>query len=330
MMAPNHTDYNARQTPSQAAGILLLCVAALLWSLNGAIIKLLYADGTGPPGTTIAFYRSLVAGLFLLPFAFHHPSRHIAGSDRWFRFRSLRAAPGQRSLFGIQTAAVLGTVLFTVMTIGFVIANTMTTAANAIILQYTSTFWVFALSPLLLKERSASRDFWLLGVAMVGIAIIFAGNARTDLAGLVVALGAGLAYGLQTIMIRRLRSADSAAVAVLLNLGSAALLLPAVALFGQFSMSPREWLLMVTMGVVQFGIPYYLYTLGLRHVRASRATLITLLEPILVPVWTYLAVAEIPPGETLLGGVIILAALLLLILGERKGSPTPSHSTADS
>ncbi len=240
------------------------------------------------------------------------------------------AAQGQRSIFGLQPIAVYCTVFFTAMTLAFIIANTMTAAANAIILQYTSTFWIFALSPWLLKERAAARDVWLLGVAMVGISIIFAGNARTDLAGLIVALTSGLFFALLTMMLRHLRRADSAALAVLLNLGSAALLLPVVALLGKFHLETREMLLLLAMGVIQFGIPYYLYTLGLARVPAHQAAIATLLEPILVPLWTYLAVSETPPAETLLGGVIILVALLLFLLGGRKNTSPQTHSTSDA
>ncbi len=64
----------SRDQRSHATGILLLCGAGLMWSFNGAFIKLLYADGTGPPGATIAFYRSLIAGMFLVPLALRRPT----------------------------------------------------------------------------------------------------------------------------------------------------------------------------------------------------------------------------------------------------------------
>lgn len=312
------------QTPhtddARPGGMALLCGAGALWSLNGALIKLLYADGVGPHGATIACYRSLIAGVFLLPLAL----RRRPGFDRWSRLASLRARSGRRSVLGLRAPAVLCTLFFTAMTLAFILANTMTTAANAIILQYTSTFWVFALSPWLLSERAHARDVGLLVVAMVGIAIIFAGNARTDLAGLLVALTSGLFFALLTMLLRQLRDVDSGAMAVMLNLGSGIILLPVVACWGDFALDPREWLLMLTLGIVQFGIPYYLYTLGLARIPAHQAAIATLLEPLLVPIWTYLAVSEVPPAETLLGGAIILVALLLFLRGagaDRRAAP---------
>jgi drug/metabolite transporter (DMT)-like permease len=277
--------------------LLLLFMAGTLWSLNGALIKLVNERGQGPHGVTIACYRSFVAGIVLLPLAIG-------------RFRTVKPASG-RSVLGMRPAAVSCVVFFTLMTACFVVANTMTEAANAIILQYTSTFWIFALSPLVLNERASGRELWIVGLAMVGIGIIFAGNASTSALGLVIALGAGLFYALLTLMLRQMRDSDSAALTVLNNLGSAILLFPAVCLIGGMWVSPRAAILLVVMGVVQFGLPYYLYTLGLARVPAYQAAIATMIEPVLVPLWTYIAVREPVPWPTAVGGGVILVALLI-------------------
>ncbi len=305
----SHLD--ARPVRSYRWGIALLFAAAVLWSLNGALIKLINEGGRGPHGVTIAFYRSLVAGLFLLPLARGklHTLRGTA--------RSLEGH-GRPDGGGLRPAAIACVVLFTLMTASFVVANTMTKAANVIILQYTSTFWIFALSPWVVQEKPRAGDLWILVLAMAGIAVIFAGNAAASLYGLVIALASGLFFGLLTLMIRQLRDCDSAAVTVLNNLGSAALLLPAAWLIGGLMLSPRGWVLIIAMGVVQFGIPYYMYTLGLTRVPAHQAALITMAEPVLVPVWTYLAVREAVPVTTLAGGGVILIALVVFIRKARR------------
>lgn len=309
---PADIDKQTTESRQYTRGILLLLAAALLWSLNGALIKLLIRDGDGPDGVTIAFYRSLIAGMFLLPFArgkFHtlRPKKaNNANTDKPIRW------------WQIRPAGICCVIFFTLMTLCFVIANIHTEAANAIILQYTSTFWIFSLSPLLLKEKPQRKDLWILGIAMVGIVIIFLGNAATDLFGLMVALGAGLFYALLTIMIRQMRDSDSAAVMVLNCLGSALLLLPVALYMGDMMLSQREWVLITIMGVVQFGLPYYLYTLGLVKVPAYQAALITLVEPVLVPIWTYLAVSEIPNKDTFVGGSVIMLALIMFIRSTTK------------
>lgn len=290
---------------SYAWGIVFLLLASLLWSLNGALIKLLFEGGQGADPVAIAFYRSLFAGLFLLPLA----------RGKW---RTLGGSKGGLPRRGIRPTAVWCVVVFTLMTACFVIANTKTESANAIILQYTSTFWIFALSPWFLRERARTGDLWILGLAMVGIAIIFAGNASTDLGGLTIALASGLFFGLLTMMIRRLRDSAPAALTVFNNLGSAVLLLPFAWGMGSLLLSSRALFLLILMGIVQFGTPYYLYTLGLARVPAYQASLITMLEPVLVPVWTYMAVGERVPPTTLIGGAVILTALVLFVLAAQR------------
>jgi len=299
----------------QLVGLLLVLAAAMLWSLNGALIKLVNEDGRGPHGVTIAFYRSLIAGLFLLPFG-------------WRGFRTLRSSKRPASRLPIRPTAIWCVIFFSLMTVSFVVANTMTHAANAILLQYTSTFWIFGLSPWLLGEKPNRSDLWILGLAMIGIGVIFAGpwiaermgidiglgsdvNASVSIAGLFIALSAGLFYGLLTLMIRRMRDCDSASVTVLNNLGAAVLLVVPAILVGQLMLTPRAWLFVTFMGIVQFGLPYYFYTLGLARIPAHQAALITMAEPVLVPIWTYLAIGEVPVVTTLIGGGVILMALLL-------------------
>ena len=287
---------------------MLVLGAAVLWSLNGALIKLVYDEGRGPHGVIIAFYRSLFAGLVLLPLA-------------WGKLHTLRSSSGQRTRLWIRPAGLSCVLFFSLMTVCFVVANTQTEAANAIILQYTSTFWVFGLSPWLLHERPRFNDLGMLGLAIVGIGIIFFGNAQSGVLGLVNALGSGLFFGLLTLMIRRMRDSDSAAVTVLNNLGSAVLILPVAVVLGGLFVSPRALMLLVLLGVVQFGIPYYLYTLGLVRIPAYQAALITMAEPVLVPVWTYLAVGEKIPPATMVGGGFILVALALFVFSARRAQP---------
>jgi len=315
-------------------GILLLFAAAVLWSLSGALIKMIHVGGQGPSGVTIAFYRSLIAGLFIWPFSrgkWHtlrqrNPldTRGVAQARQSRLAAACGSAPNQapvndaRSKLLIRPAAIGCVLFFTVMTASFVVANTKTNAANAIILQYTSTFWVFALSPWLLRERPGARDIGFLGLAMIGIAIIFVGGSSTDLAGLLIALASGLFFALLTLMIRLMRDVDSAAITTLNCLGSAVLLFPVVLVLGEFVVSARELALLAVLGVVQFGLPYYLYSRGLAQVQAHQAALITTVEPVINPLWAYLALGEMVPRTTVTGGIVILAALVFFLRGAQK------------
>ncbi len=281
---------------STRQGIALLIGAAVLWSANGILIKSLSAANVSP--WTIACGRSLIAALFLTPWALRE--RRTIVLDRW----------------------LLGAVLmFTGMTLTFVTATTMTSAANAIILQYTAPAWVFLLSPWLLGERSQPRQWLALAVAMAGVAYIFVAQYRGDAGGLWVALTSGLVFGVQSVLFRRVRTVGPFALAWLTCLGSGLLLSPGLLAAAGQDLTARAFVLLAVMGVVQFGVPYVLYSAGLQRVRAQQAILIVLLEPVLNPIWPWLAGIEAPAGSTLIGGAIILSAIACLSL-----SPPPRRA----
>jgi len=176
-------------------GVLLLLAAAVLWSLNGLLIKTLQADGVG--GCTIAAGRSVFAALVLAPWALRG-WKPIA-EKRWV------------------VAAVLA---FTGMTITFVLATTLTTAANAIILQYTAPAWVFLFAPIILGESTQTRQWLALAGAMIGVAIIFLWQFTSDAPGLGIALTSGLVFGTQPVLFRRVRSLRPVVLAFLACAGS--------------------------------------------------------------------------------------------------------------
>lgn len=291
-------------------GVLALLACALLWSFNGALIKLL--DRAEVPGVTIACYRSLLGGLVFVPLA-------------WRRRATLRnVAPAW------PIAALLA---FTLMTACFVIATTLTAASNAIILQYTSPIWVFLLSPLLLKERPGRCEGLVLFVALAGVAVIFAGNPAADRTGLLVGLASGLGYGVLTVTLRGLRRVSPTVVAALNALGSGLLLVVPVALWGTFVLPSGAWPLMLLLALVQFTLPYVLFSWALQHVPAHRAALIVLLETVLNPIWTFLAIGEVPPFATLIGGPLILlsvAGWLLLLWYRDRAARHPRPAAPDA
>lgn len=280
------------------AAALILC--ATLWSLNGPLIKLLTQAGV--PYMTTACYRSLFGGVIFVPFLLR--SRRTFG----------RVHPGWP----------IGSVLaFTLMTACFVAATAKTAAANAIILQYTSPIWVFLLSPLLLHERLRRSDVAVLAVAMVGVCIIFFGNATGDAPALVIGLASGLGYGSLTVALRGLRRVDSGAVVAMNFLGSGLILLPAVAVWGAFTLNAYQATLIGLLSVVQFALPYLLFSWALQRIEAHRAALIVLLETVLNPLLTYLLVGEAVPGPTLVGGpLILLSVVVWMILSWRRRAAT--------
>lgn len=274
-------------------GTTLLLVAAALWSLNGGLIKLLGAQGLGP--TSIAAYRSLVAAVFLLPFAYP-------------RFKRLPEP--------VWTGATV--LMFTGMCATFVLATSTTSAANAIILQYTAPAWVFVLSPFIVKERADPKQYIALTISMVAVALIFFAQYETDLFGLSIGMLSGIVFGTQVVLFRRVRVIDPIVLAFLCCAGSGVLLAPFALAFEPVKISTVTvgWLLLT--GVVQFGFPYVVYAAGVRYVSAQRAILIIMLEPVLNPIWTYLFHGEVPHWSTMVGGAVILCSVGYLSLSREN------------
>lgn len=288
-----------RQRNYHAIGVMALVLCAGFWSLNGPLIKVLRqpeGDGVaGLPGITIAAYRSLIGGALFLPLA-------------WRRRGSLR---------GVRPISPIACVLmFTAMTACFVIATTLTAAANAIVLQYLSPIVVFLLSPVLLGVTPRWSEGGVLLLALAGAGVIFFGNPSAELGPLIVAAGSGLGYGALIVLLRLLKGVDPFVVVSMNFLGSGILMAAAIPFVpgGTFDATPKQFAILFLMSVVQFAAPYVLFSWAIRHVEAHQASLIVLLETVLNPIWTYLVVGEIPPGATLIGGPLILASVISWML----------------
>ncbi len=278
-------------------GVAALVLAAALWSLNGPLIKLLNAGGEGVPAETIACLRSLFGGLVMLP----------AARRGWV---VVAAAP--------PFWPILSVTMLTALTFTFVKASTMTAAANAIILQYTAPLWVFLLSPWLLGERPRARDGLVLLLTMAGVFVILAGNPPGEMNALLVATSSGVFFALLQIVLRKLRHVPPATIVAMNFLGSGLLLAP-LALGAGLPGTLWQWLLLAAMGVIQFSLPYLIFSWALRYVEAHRAALLVLLEAVLNPAWTWLAVGEPVPGPTLMGGpLIVLGVALWMVLCARN------------
>lgn len=283
-------------------GIAAIVGTACLWSLNGPLIKLLHEGGQGIDGIAIAFYRSLIGGLFFLPAAWRH------------------RASLTRVGWGWRIASVS---VFTLMTISFVVATTWTTASNAIVLQYTAPVWTFLLSPWILGVRPRLSEGVMLLLSMAGVAIIYGGSSASDSRGLSVALVSGFGYGTLIVLLRRLRAVHPYGVVTMNCLGSGILLAPAVGMGSSFAMTSRQFFLILVLGVFQFGLAYALFSWGIQRVEAHRASLISLVETILNPLGTFFLVGERVPRPTWIGGPLILAGAVGWILLQRKNESSP-------
>jgi drug/metabolite transporter, DME family len=276
---------------SPKTGRLLIAAAALLWSTGGLAIKLLPLTAFG-----VVFWRSLLSSLFLLVV-----------------FR-----PGWE---GMKRASFATALVYAGMILSFVSATKMTTAANAIFLQYTGPLYVLALAPFLLKERFRRADAVAVAAALGGMSLFFVGRLeRGQLAGNLVAVLSGIFFGGTVLLLRRDTRKDPIASMIAGNLLAAVLAFPFA---GNLSLDARSGALVLFLGIIQMGISYILFVRGLAVVEAAEASLIGMLEPMFNPVWAYLGVGERPSQWALLGGTIVLVAVAARTLYASRRAPPP-------
>jgi drug/metabolite transporter (DMT)-like permease len=290
-------------------------LAAVLWSLSGLLTRLLQKDtglGLHEPALSplqIAFYRALFAGLVFLPL--------LRRSDLTFRPLML----GMVACFAAMNALFLS-------------AMALGPAANAILMQNTAPFWVYLVCVYILGEQSDRRSFHAILIGMTGVGIIIAGGWARDGFGKVevtaMGLASGFLYGGIILCLRSMREHSSTWLTTQNHLGSAICLGAAVlaihgpAFWWSWVTTPtsKQIALLAVFGVVQMGLPYLLFARGLRSVSPQEAGTITLLEPILNPLWAYLISpeTETPPPTTWIGGLLILGALAWRYMPRRSPS----------
>jgi drug/metabolite transporter (DMT)-like permease len=275
---------------------LYLLAAAVLWSTAGAAVKLSTLSAW-----QLASGRSLVAALVL--------ALAIPAGRRFLSWRGLAAA-----------VAYAATVVL------FILANKLTTSANAIFLQDTAPLYVLLLSPLLLRERPSRSELAAVPVFLLGLSLFFLDQLNPgQLWGNVIALGSGLAFALCILGLRAV-GAEGSAVLVWGNLiAGASVLLPAL---GGPKPTTLDIGLVVFLGVFQLGLAYALFQRGLRETPAVEASLLILLEPVLNPVWTFVFAGERPGPWALVGGtIILLATAWRTLLGSRGGNAPSTGET---
>ena len=265
--------------PAHRRAVLMLLATAILWSLGGLLIKWVNWNPVA-----IAGMRSLI-GAAVIALMFRKELK-FTGS-----FEQIGAA-----------LAYAGTVVL------FVVANKLTTAANAILLQYTAPVYVALFSPWFLGERARGNDWLSLAAILVGMLLFFGDQLSLDgYLGNGVALASGFCFGWLTLFLRRHREESAISALVLGNLLAALIGLP---FMFQSMPDAASWMGLLLLGVVQLGLPYVMYALALRHVRAVEGILLPMIEPVLNPLWVFLLLGETPGPLALLGGAIILGAVM--------------------
>jgi DME family drug/metabolite transporter len=197
----------------------------------------------------------------------------------------------------------------------FVSATKLTTAANAIFLQYTAPLYLLVLGAVFLNERASKLDLATVAVAFGGMGLFFVGRLEPrDTAGNVLAAASGVTLAVMFTLFRlpacrpEQRPQSMFYGNVLLVVGLLAVNLGRRE-WGMFQPGLADVAGLMFLGIVQIGIAYLLFGFGVARVGALEASLIGMIEPVLNPVWVFLALGERPGWWAVLGGAIIITAV---------------------
>src|SRR5437868_10059113 len=272
--------------------LLLVLGAAILWSTGGLFIKASHLSAY-----ELSFGRSLLAAIIIAIFT-------------------------RREGFGINRISAITSILYAALLILFVLATKLTTAANAIFLQYTAPVYVLILEPLFYKEKFRARDFITVAACVAGMSLFFVGKLRPeDLTGNLFALASGVCFALFFLLLRhsKARNVNRASSAIYGNLIVVLICAPAFIGAMQRGISAADFGRIAYLGIVQIGFAYLLFTLAMaRGVRSLDAGIIGYVEPVLNPVWVFLFIGERPSGWAIIGGAIIVASVIVHMLVESR------------
>ncbi|MCI2062588.1 MAG: DMT family transporter [Eubacteriaceae bacterium] len=273
--------------------MLVMVCCAVMWSTGGVIVKLVSWNPL-----CIAGARGLPASLVLL--AYLLKSGHHIKINRY--------------TVGISAA------VFTTY-VSYVVATKMTTAANAIVIQYLAPVWVVVISAIFLHEKFTKTDIAVVAISTVGIMFFFFDKLSVrGMVGNMFALLAGIALALLYILNNRVSKIDPNAQLTGVVLGQALTMIafPVGLCLGTFHTTGTEVLMMLGMGLFQLGLPYIAYLICQRSLTALTCSLIGMIEPLLNPVWVLIFYGERPGPNALIGGSVIIITLTLWCIWQNR------------
>jgi drug/metabolite transporter (DMT)-like permease len=294
-------------TSKHGLGVALVAAAAVAWSTAPFFVRLLPLDSF-----TILFWRGVFAG-----------SATVA---------LLVLVQGRSSLTDLtrmHRGGLLFAVFSAVAMLLFIPSLQLTSVANVAIIMAIVPFAAAALAWVWFRETPRRRTVLASAIAVLGVAISVGGaSAGADMKGILLALLMMLSIAGMTVTARRYRDTPLVAAAALSNFLGAAASLPFAQ--GVASVSAHDIVILAAFGVLQVALGLTFFVLGSRHLPAAQAALIATLETPLMPFWVWLAFNDAPGRGQLLGGAIVLAAVVADILGDLRSQASLNRRTDEA
>ena len=263
--------------PQRRQAIIFLLIASVLWSLGGLLIKLIEWNALA-----IAGMRSAIAAIVLL-FYLRRPKFHWSATQ------------------------VGGALAYACTVVLFVIANKLTTAANAILLQYAAPIYVALFGAWFLGEKASRLDWLTIFFVIGGMTLFFLDElSGGGWWGNIFAIISGISFAWLVLFLRKQKDGSPFESVLLGNVIAALVGLPFM-----FESMPdaKSSLGLLLLGVFQLGFSYIFYAAAIKHVSALEGILIPVLEPLLNPIWVFLLVGETPGRWAVVGGVLVLGVV---------------------
>lgn len=271
----------AEKKKSRYYGPLMMLIACILFSTGGILCKLIPWSPLAINGVRNLLGGSLI-GIYLI--ATHHRLR--------FNFKIL-----------------IGAICMGGVTTLFIVANKYTTAANAIVLQYSAPIWLIIFSALLLHKKPRTRDLITIAIVLIGIIFFFLdGIGEGNTWGNIAALGAGLFYS-GLFLLNSLPDADALSSLFLGQFGTGLILTPLVVKETDYSAVPL--IAVICLGIFQVGLGYIFFNEGTKYTAPVTASIIAGIEPVLNSLLVMIFWGEMLTPLSLIGAVIVIAAILI-------------------
>jgi drug/metabolite transporter (DMT)-like permease len=266
--------------------LIYLVITALLWSTSGVFVKALSWE----PVSILAGRGIFTSIVFLL---------------------YLRRLPKQWSRWMLLAAG--GSVATQFL---FVTSTKLTTAANSIFLQYTAPIYVVLLGYWLLREKPSRSDWVSMGLIFIGLLLFFGDQLSTQgFYGNILAVISGVTSAIMVVAFRAQKDAHPEDSILVASLFMAVAGIPSIL---KESWTVTNWSIIAYLGIFQIGLAFILFTKSIKHIPALEANLIGTLEPIFNPVWVYLFLGEAMGRSALLGGVVVLAGVIVSAAGSAR------------
>ncbi|MEP7146941.1 MAG: DMT family transporter [bacterium] len=273
--------------PLHKKGLVYISFSALLWSSGGLFIKIIKLDAL-----QISFYRSGIAALTILIICL-------------YKKINLK--------FEFDIISILCSLSYAFILILFVIATKLTTAANAIFLQFTAPIYLLVLEPLFLKTKFDKKNLIALVFCFAGMILFFFG--RLDISGIkgnLLAIGSGICFALFSLFLKwkkQIHKSESTIIYIITgNILVCLFCFPLI--FDKLVIEADQLLILLFMGIFQIGISYIIFNEGIKYISATESMIIAMLEAILNPIWVLIGVGEVPSIYSIAGSIIIITAII--------------------